>query len=63
MFRVKKLFEVEALDSGKFDLIGQISSFSEVGGSILACGTCLKIRKSTGACGIAHVPVKQPAPI
>ena len=40
--------EAESLDSGKFDVIGQIHSFSEAGGSILACGTCLKIRQSKG---------------
>ena len=41
--------EAESLDSGKFDVIGQMRSFSEAGGSILACGTCLKLRQSEGS--------------
>ena len=49
VFLLGRGVEAESLDSGKFDVIGQIHSFSEVGGSILACGTCLKIRKSKGS--------------
>ena len=49
VFLLGKGVEVESLDSGKFDIIGQIRSFSEMGGSILACGTCLKIRQSKGS--------------
>lgn len=41
--------EAETLDSGKFDVIGQMHSFVEAGGLILACGTCLKIRQSEGS--------------
>lgn len=41
--------EAETLECDKFDVVGQIRSFSEVGGSILACGTCLKIRQSEGS--------------
>lgn len=41
--------EAETLKSDKFDVVGQMRSFSEAGGSILACGTCLKIRQSEGS--------------
>lgn len=49
VFLLGKGVESESLDNGKFDVIGQIRSFSEMGGSILACGTCLKIRQSNGS--------------
>ncbi len=49
IFLLGKGVEAETLDSTKFDVIGQIHSFSEAGGSILACGTCLNIRQSTGS--------------
>src|SRR3990167_1359562 len=38
--------EAESLISDKFNVVGQMRSFLEAGGSILACGTCLKIRQS-----------------
>lgn len=41
--------EAETLKSDRFDVAGQMRSFSEAGGSILACGTCLKIRQSEGS--------------
>lgn len=49
IFLLGKGVESESLDSDRFDVIGQIRSFSETGGSILACGTCLKIRQSKGS--------------
>ena len=49
VFLLGKGVEAESLESGKFDVIGQMRNFSEVGGSILACGTCLKIRQSEGS--------------
>jgi sulfur relay (sulfurtransferase) complex TusBCD TusD component (DsrE family) len=49
VFLLGKGVEAESLDSTKFDVIGQIRSFSETGGLILACGTCLKIRQSKGS--------------
>ena len=47
--------EVESLDRDKFDITGQIHSFSDIGGAILACGTCLKLRESEelGICSIS----------
>ena len=41
--------EAESLHSDKFDVLGQIRNFIDAGGSILACGTCLKIRQSEGS--------------
>ncbi|MDO9366859.1 MAG: DsrE family protein [Methylotenera sp.] len=38
-----------SLISDKFNVVGQMHSFLEAGGSILACGTCLKIRQSEGS--------------
>lgn len=49
VFLLGKGVEAESLDSSKFDVMGQIRTFSEAGGSILACGTCLKIRQSEGS--------------
>jgi len=41
--------EAESLRSDKFDVLGLMRSFTGAGGSILACGTCLKIRQSEGS--------------
>jgi len=49
VFLLGKGVEAESLDCSKFDVIGQIRSFSEAGGSIMACGACLKIRQSEGS--------------
>ncbi|MCC6501908.1 MAG: DsrE family protein [Deltaproteobacteria bacterium] len=40
--------ELEQVDNTKFDVRGQAKSFLASGGEILACGTCLKLRNSTG---------------
>lgn len=44
VFLLGKGVEAESLDSSKFDVSAQMRNFIEAGGSILACGTCLKIR-------------------
>jgi uncharacterized protein involved in oxidation of intracellular sulfur len=49
VFLLGKGVEAETLNSDKFDVVGQMRLFSEAGGSILACGTCLKIRQSKGS--------------
>jgi uncharacterized protein involved in oxidation of intracellular sulfur len=49
IFLLGKGVEAESLDSTKFDVIGQMRSFVEAGGTILACGTCLKIRRLEGS--------------
>ena len=50
--------DAESLPSDKFDVLGQMRSFTEAGGLILACGTCLKIRQSEGSdiCPGRHGP-------
>lgn len=48
VFLLGKGVEAESLESDKFDVVGQMRSFSEAGGSILACGTCLKLRQIEG---------------
>ncbi|HNC14245.1 MAG TPA: DsrE family protein [Cyclobacteriaceae bacterium] len=55
VFLLGKGVEVESLDRDKFDITGQIHSFSDIGGAILACGTCLKLRQSEelGICPIS----------
>ena len=49
VFLLGKGVEAESLDDGRFDVIGQMRGFSEAGGEILACGTCLKIRHAGGS--------------
>jgi uncharacterized protein involved in oxidation of intracellular sulfur len=41
--------EAESLVGGKFDVAGQMRQFAEIGGQIMACGTCLKLRQSEGS--------------
>jgi uncharacterized protein involved in oxidation of intracellular sulfur len=41
--------EAESLHSDKFNVIELMRNFTAAGGSILACGTCLKIRQSEGS--------------
>ena len=55
VFLLGKGVEVESLDRDKFDITGQIHSFLDIGGAILACGTCLKLRQSEelGICPIS----------
>ena len=40
--------ECETLTHEKFNVAEQVREFSEVGGEILACGTCLKSRNMNG---------------
>ncbi len=48
VFLLAEGVELEQVDNTKFDVRGQAKSFLESGGEILACGTCLKLRNSTG---------------
>ncbi len=41
--------ESESIDTEAFNVTEQMCSFVEGGGSVFACGTCLKIRQSTGS--------------
>lgn len=48
-FLLAKGVECEKLIDDKFNVLDQMQQFADVGGQILACGTCLKIRNSEGS--------------
>lgn len=48
IFLLGKGVEAQNLTSDKFDVKKQMETFVAVGGQILACGTCLKIRNEQG---------------
>jgi uncharacterized protein involved in oxidation of intracellular sulfur len=48
IFLMAKGVDCEHLDTGQFQVTGQMQSFVDAGGKILACGTCLKLRNSAG---------------
>ena len=48
MFLMGEAVECETLTHERFDVAGQLKSFNELGGEILACGTCLKSRMMEG---------------
>lgn len=41
--------EIDQIEDPTFDVKGQAQKFLDSGGEFLACGTCLKLRKSTGS--------------
>lgn len=41
--------EVEEITDEEFDVRDRLLAFDEAGGELLACGTCLEIRKSEGS--------------
>jgi uncharacterized protein involved in oxidation of intracellular sulfur len=41
--------ELENINDPRFDVLGQATSFIQGGGSIQACGSCLKLRDSDGS--------------
>jgi uncharacterized protein involved in oxidation of intracellular sulfur len=47
-FLMAKGVDCEKLDTNQFRVTDQMQSFVDAGGKILACGTCLKLRNSTG---------------
>ncbi len=49
IFLLGKGVEAGSIESTKFDVSGQLRSFAEAGGKVLACGTCLKIRHLEGS--------------
>lgn len=55
VFLMGEAVECENLTHEKFDVAGQLKAFIDVGGEILACGTCLKSRMMDGteACPIS----------
>jgi len=48
VFLLAKGVELEHLDNVVFKVMEQAVNFKKSGGKILACGTCLKLRKSEG---------------
>lgn len=57
LFLMGEAVEFEGLTHEKYNVDGQLKKFVEVGGEILACGTCLKSRQldSTEACPISNM--------
>ncbi len=49
VFLLGKGVEVETLDTDTFNVTEQMRTFVAAGGSIKACGTCLKLRQSEGS--------------
>ena len=41
--------EIDRIEDSKFDVKGQARKVLDAGGQFLACGTCLKLRKSEGS--------------
>lgn len=48
VFLMGEAVECETLTHEKYDVAGQLKTFVESGGEILACGTCLKSRLLDG---------------
>jgi len=48
VFLLAEGVELDRIEDPKFDARGQAENFLRAGGQILACGTCLKIRNSSG---------------
>ena len=49
VFLMGEAVECENITHEKYDVAGQLKAFVEAGGTILACGTCLKSRHMTGS--------------
>jgi len=49
IFLSGKGVEIDRIEDSKFDVKGQAQKVLNAGGQFLACGTCLKLRKSQGS--------------
>jgi sulfur relay (sulfurtransferase) complex TusBCD TusD component (DsrE family) len=49
VFLLGKGVECESLDTDKFKVMDQMKTLVDNGGTIFACGSCLKIRQSEGS--------------
>ena len=49
VFLMNNGVEADGIKGGKYDVKGQMESFVEGKGQILACGTCLKSRQKEGS--------------
>ncbi len=47
VFLLGRGVEIEEVNNGNFDVAKQVQRFLKAGGKILACGTCLKVRKKS----------------
>jgi sulfur relay (sulfurtransferase) complex TusBCD TusD component (DsrE family) len=48
VFLMGEAVECESLTHEKYDVAAQLKGFADAGGTILACGTCLKSRQMAG---------------
>jgi sulfur relay (sulfurtransferase) complex TusBCD TusD component (DsrE family) len=48
VFLMGEAVEIESLTHEHFDVAAQVAEFHDVGGEIMACGTCLKSRNIGG---------------
>jgi sulfur relay (sulfurtransferase) complex TusBCD TusD component (DsrE family) len=49
VFLMGEAVECPTITHEKYDVAGQLEAFAEAGGTILACGTCLKSRQLGGS--------------
>ncbi len=49
VFLMGEAVECEGITHEKYDVAGQLNTFATAGGTILACGTCLKSRQMGGS--------------
>jgi uncharacterized protein involved in oxidation of intracellular sulfur len=49
VFLLGPAVEIEGLDSGQFDVRKILGRFVDLGGEVLSCGTCLRLRKMNAA--------------
>lgn len=49
VFLMGEAVECETLTHEKYNVAGELEAFSQAGGEILACGTCLKSRQMEGS--------------
>ncbi|MBI2185432.1 MAG: DsrE family protein [Thaumarchaeota archaeon] len=47
LFLLGRGVEIEEVNNGSFDVAKQMQRYLKAGGKILACGTCLKVRKKS----------------
>jgi sulfur relay (sulfurtransferase) complex TusBCD TusD component (DsrE family) len=57
VFLLGKGVEAEQLDTEKFSVSEQMAAFADAGGGLLACGTCIRLRKGEGetACPLSDM--------
>ena len=57
MFLMGSGVEIEAIESEKFNVSELLGNFAKNKGTLLACGTCLKVRQQeAGVCPVSTMP-------